>query len=905
MIASPGGGSWASRTAKTGILICSLLGAWLSLAQTSPATRPDVKLCTPGLVFAIAQQDDGKIIIGGYFSLVGGEVRHNIARLNADGSLDKGWNPGADAPVMQIVVNGSEVFVAGDFDVIGGQPRNGLAKLSTSGNGTPDPLWNPSHPGQIHSLALSGTNLFVGGGSYLARFGTEGTGAGESPWGPQPDNRIVALLADGTNLYVAGSFSQLGAFSRQRLARISTLGAGTVDPVWDPNVTGGNGGSISGLAATGSYLYIGGSFDVVGGVPRENIARLSLESSGMADPNWNPGAHGDIVYALSVSGGAVYVAGYFSQIGGLARNGIAKLSTGNGGAADPSWQADTGRSWASTLCVQNGSFFAGGYFPTINGTVSPSLAKLDPSSGAVDRSFSAQVGQPGKAQAVARQADGKVVLGGDFYLVDGYPRQNLARFNLDGTLDESWQPAADGPITAIAVQGADIFVAGRFSKVGGQSRNGLAKFIGANSDEADPNWNPNLIGPISSIAVSSTNVFVASNHLLSFGTIVKLSTTGTGQADLAWKPGRFIGDSPFPICSLSADANSVYVAGNFQWVDLTTNFFWHQGLVKLNASGTGEVDLQWGQSFNSPVSAMALADTNLYVARVFEGLARMSTLGAGDVDLTWQPDLLGSHVDVLALGGTNLYIGGALTSASGFTNVTLLRARTTGSGLVDPTWNPNPHLSGYTFSGTLALAPNANNVYVAGDFDIIGGEARSGFALVATTGAPIMRQGLNSTVIIQRNSMDGPEVTHFRITEIQNGALFLSGTFAPVRPGNFITVEQGGTGLHFIGSASSASVTAVSALNSTTDGTGNAATTLTLLSPASSLLRFSLENGLTLWGLPGRSYQIDYTRSLSSPIIWQQFTCVGATGGTLIVPGTRPDSHDRCFFRATLLPELR
>jgi len=46
--------------------------------------------------------------------------------------------------------------------------------------------------------------------------------------------------------------------------------------------------------------------------------------------------------------------------------------------------------------------------------------------------------------AVARQADGKVVLGGDFYLVGGSPRANLARFNVDGTLDDTWQPIADG-----------------------------------------------------------------------------------------------------------------------------------------------------------------------------------------------------------------------------------------------------------------------------------------------------------------------------------------------------------------------------------------------------------------------------------------------------------------------------
>jgi len=62
-----------------------------------------------------------------------------------------------------------------------------------------------------------------------------------SPHGARkPDGNIFALVVAGTNLYVAGNFSQLGAFSRNRLGRVSTLGAGDIDPVWDPNVTGGN-----------------------------------------------------------------------------------------------------------------------------------------------------------------------------------------------------------------------------------------------------------------------------------------------------------------------------------------------------------------------------------------------------------------------------------------------------------------------------------------------------------------------------------------------------------------------------------------------------------------------------------------------------------------------------------------
>ena len=82
---------------------------------------------------------------------------------------------------------------------------------------------------------------------------------------------------------------------------------------------------------------------------------------------------------------------------------------------------------------------------------------------------------PGSILALARQDDGKIIVGGDFYLAGASPHSNLARLSADGTIDPLWSPSADGPVTEILVNGNDIFVAGRFTSIGGQQRNGLAK----------------------------------------------------------------------------------------------------------------------------------------------------------------------------------------------------------------------------------------------------------------------------------------------------------------------------------------------------------------------------------------------------------------------------------------------
>ena len=57
-----------------------------------------------GFVLATAVQPDGKTIIAGQFSSVLGQARSNIARLNADGTLDADSNPSINSDVYSVAV---------------------------------------------------------------------------------------------------------------------------------------------------------------------------------------------------------------------------------------------------------------------------------------------------------------------------------------------------------------------------------------------------------------------------------------------------------------------------------------------------------------------------------------------------------------------------------------------------------------------------------------------------------------------------------------------------------------------------------------------------------------------------------------------------------------------------------
>jgi hypothetical protein len=224
---------------------------------------------------------------------------------------------------------------------------------------------------------------------------------------------------------------------------------------------------------------------------------------------------------------------------------------------------------------------------------------------------------------------------------------------------------------------------------------------------------------------------------------------------------------------------------------------------------------------------------------------------------------------------------------------------------VDPTWNPYPQNSRYPepFPNLAGLVANGTDLFVIGDFDSIGGQTRHGLALLAGADAPRLVEGPYSIVFVRRNPLDAAEVSHYRITDIKGGNLCLAGSLARVRVGDFITVEDGANGLHFIRDGSSGSISAVSALNETPDGAGNAETTLVVQGePASCILHFGLNDGLTLAGLQGRSYRIEYTEALGDGANWLPLTTATSAGVPQVVPGTRSTAQRQCYYRAVLIP---
>jgi uncharacterized delta-60 repeat protein len=388
------------------------------------------------VVYTIAVQADGKILVGGHFNganSIGGQTRNRIARLDATTGLADSFNPNANGfTVFTIAVQADgKILAAGSFTSIGGQPRNNIARLDAI-TGLAD-SFNPNAEYIVHSIAVQADGKILVGGqfsgansiggqtrNYIARL--DGTTGLADSFNPNASDEVfsIAVQADGKVL-AGGQFTSIGGQTRNYIARLDgTTGlADSFNPNANLYVT-----SIA-VQADGKILT-GGHFSSIGGQPRNRIGRLDA-TTGLAD-SFDPNASGAVLSIAVQADGKILAGGEFTSIGGQPRNRIGRLDATTG-LAD-SFNPNANNVVGSIAVQADGKVLAGGYFSganSIGGQTRNYIARLDPVTGLAD-SFNPNANNVG---SIAVQADGKILVGGAFTSIGGQPRNVFARLSND------------------------------------------------------------------------------------------------------------------------------------------------------------------------------------------------------------------------------------------------------------------------------------------------------------------------------------------------------------------------------------------------------------------------------------------------------------------------------------------
>ena len=325
-------------------------------------------------VHTVVAEPDGKLLIGGDFTMVGQVPRGHFARLDLDGNLDAdfGSGGGADGPVYAAArLDDGSVVIGGLFGAVHGQPRPGFAFLEgTTGAVLPQA---PALSGSIHALQAAEGVVYAAGAftcsiDGLARSNLvavdAATGNLRRDWSPTVDGPVHGLWLWGDILFVAGSFTMAEGQYRYGLAALDRF-TGQVHG-WNPDPTG----PVQALCVAGNTIYIGGDFSRIAGQSRTRFAAVSWPGGEMLE-DWRHEVDGPI-HSLALWDNLVYLGGEFARIDGQTpRN----LSGVQAGVQAPIQVKVNGPVFATTL-DQQGGLVIGGDFSQVNGEPRARIARL-------------------------------------------------------------------------------------------------------------------------------------------------------------------------------------------------------------------------------------------------------------------------------------------------------------------------------------------------------------------------------------------------------------------------------------------------------------------------------------------------------------------------------------------------
>ncbi len=142
-------------------VVLGSLPAWAQSSGIDPTFTPVQATIVvsgttiPGLVSDVVRQADGKYIIGGDFTAINGVPAARIARLSADGTVDAAFTAAsaADGPVTSLTLQpDGRLLVGGAFTTLGGSPRALLGRLLASG--APDPTFAPYTAASVVGMSV-------------------------------------------------------------------------------------------------------------------------------------------------------------------------------------------------------------------------------------------------------------------------------------------------------------------------------------------------------------------------------------------------------------------------------------------------------------------------------------------------------------------------------------------------------------------------------------------------------------------------------------------------------------------------------------------------------------------------------------------------------------------------------
>ena len=686
------GGSFLNFNGATTPRFCRLL------ADGSKDNSFSVGSGFDGIVYAIAIQLDGKIIIGGSFTSYNGSPAGRLIRLNPNGSRDSSFDTSVGAAIasttgviytLGIQTDGS-LIIGGTFIKYNNSTANRIARILSNGNLDTSFVTNGASSGAVNSVQIQSNGKILVGGTFtsfhgttynrIVRLNTNGSIDTAFAIGTGFDNNIRALtLQSDGKILIGGDFLNYNTQSVNRIARLNTDGSLDITFISGSGFSGAtvNVSAIS-TNALGAIL-VGGSF--TGNYNGSNVNRLVLlDSNGTINPNFDIGsgpATATVLILTSDTDGSWYAGGSFAIFDSQNQGRLAKINAiGTLDLGYLSSGAGFDNSVLKVISVADNKTMVFGNFSKFNGANVTRITRLL-ETGIVDATFnSAGLGTNSLITCAVVQPDSKIIFAGNFTTYNGVASNRIARITSNGVVDGTFNIGIGffGQIYSLVLQpDGKIIVVGNCTSYKGIPINRITRLLPDGTLDTDFNTNigsgANAIVETAFLQADGKIIFAGNfttHNGISANRMVRVLNNGTLDPDFTIGSGF---DKYVYALALQSDGK-IIVGGSFTtFSGLVAN-----RLVRLNANGTFDSTFLSGTGFSKgEIRSLLVQPDNRILAGgtlsgTYNGISAMRLLrlqADGTYDPSFSVHLNGTLYNMCFTANFNLNIAGNFNSVSG------------------------------------------------------------------------------------------------------------------------------------------------------------------------------------------------------------------------------------------------
>lgn len=380
--------------------------------------------------------------------------------------------------------------------------------------------------------------------------------------------------------------------------------------------------------------------------------------------------------------------------------------------------------------------YVGGAFTTYNQPLYSRILRTD-LSGSVDTSFNmGSTGANNSILCMVTQSDGKIIIGGTFTSYSGSNSSQIARINIDGTRDTSFNVGTgfNSTVYDLKLQSdGKVIVTGTFTTYSGSTRNRIVRLNTNGTFDTSYNIGTGLNQPGLAVAIQSDNKAIIAGASLTnysgstFGTgLVRINTDGTRDTTFNIGTGFTAGTLAGYALGIQSDGKIIVGSGATAYSGSTVT-----RLMRLNTNGTLDTTFNPGVINNSVLAVKIQPDQKILITGLFNSvsgsiqnnLARMLSNGNRDASYNVGGGTNGATINAIngfSLDSTgNVYIGNNFTTYSGSTVNRFVK--TSPSGTIDLTFNTgsigfnNQSIRGFNSSVWTTLV-SGSKLYLGGAF---------------------------------------------------------------------------------------------------------------------------------------------------------------------------------------------